>query len=97
MSDPPVLDAYPGALYEAYAHAAAFSQQCASHVQEVGKYVTTASLARDMLHISGKLGEEKVKYWGFSYGTYVAATFAALFPDRVGRMVSDGKFPMSRG
>jgi len=92
MSEPPVLDAYPGALYEAYAHATAFSQQCLPQVKELGKYLTTASLARDMLYINEKLGETKVKYWGFSYGTYIAATFAALFPDKVGRIVSDGSY-----
>lgn len=40
-----------------------------------------------------KVGEEKLQYWGFSYGTFLGVTFASLFPDSVGRMVLDGMFP----
>lgn len=107
-----VIDAHSGVLYDAYAHAAAFSQQCASKIgggprpQETfmdtaerrvaetgpGRFVSTVSVARDMLEIMDKAGQDKLKYWGFSYGTVLGTTFAAMFPDKVKRMVNDGKF-----
>src|SRR5699024_7182089 len=36
------------------------------------------------------LGDTKLNYLGYSYGTYLGATFAELYPDRVGRVVLDG-------
>ena len=36
------------------------------------------------------LGDEQLAYLGKSYGTFIGATYAELFPERVGRMVLDG-------
>ncbi|KAK6003422.1 hypothetical protein QM012_009193 [Aureobasidium pullulans] len=44
----------------------------------------------DQDRMSYRPGQERLQYWGFSYGTYVGSTFAAMYPDRVGRLVLDG-------
>ncbi|KAK0187548.1 Alpha/Beta hydrolase protein [Armillaria mellea] len=53
-------------------------------------YVSTDNVARDMLRISQAAGQEKLLYYGISYGTVLGSTFAAMFPDKVERMVLDG-------
>ncbi|KAF8905789.1 TAP-like protein-domain-containing protein [Gymnopilus junonius] len=53
-------------------------------------HINTENTARDMLSIAYAHGREKIQYWGFSYGTVLGATFAALFPDKIERMVIDG-------
>lgn len=35
-------------------------------------------------------GQEKIQYWGMSYGTTVGSTFAAMHPDKVHRLILDG-------
>ncbi|KAK0487949.1 TAP-like protein-domain-containing protein [Armillaria novae-zelandiae] len=53
-------------------------------------YISTDNVARDMLRISQAAGQEKLQYYGVSYGTLLGSTFAAMFPDKVERMVLDG-------
>ena len=36
------------------------------------------------------MGDDKLTYFGFSYGTYLGATYASLFPTRYRAMVLDG-------
>ncbi|CAD0085682.1 unnamed protein product [Aureobasidium vineae] len=53
------------------------------------KYHDTREVDRSS-QINYRPGQEKLLYWGFSYGTYIGSTFAAMYPDRVGRLVLDG-------
>ncbi|KAG8729448.1 hypothetical protein FRC11_008765 [Ceratobasidium sp. 423] len=58
--------------------------------QKMLRSVGTVAVAKDMARIVEALGEDGLNYWGFSYGTVLGSTFAALFPDLVNRMVLDG-------
>ncbi|WP_067847097.1 alpha/beta hydrolase [Nocardia lijiangensis] len=51
--------------------------------------ITTENTARDMEAVRAALGIERISYLGTSYGTYLGAVYASLFPDRVERMVLD--------
>ncbi|WP_233582866.1 alpha/beta hydrolase [Corallococcus sp. CA053C] len=62
----------------------------ASSSRDVLPFITTANTARDMDMIRQALGEEKVSYWGQSYGTYLGAVYASLFPEHTDRMVLEG-------
>lgn len=53
-------------------------------------HLSTTTAARDMLEILQKSGHEKLRYWGFSYGTILGGVFAGLYPEKVDRLVSDG-------
>lgn len=52
--------------------------------------VDTVSVARDMDVLRAVLGDEKLYYLGYSYGTQLGATYAEIYPDHVGRLVLDG-------
>ncbi len=54
------------------------------------RHMSTSDVARDLDVLRSALDEEKLAFFGFSYGTFMGATYAQQFPDRVGRMVLDG-------
>ncbi|WP_284254473.1 alpha/beta fold hydrolase [Pseudolysinimonas kribbensis] len=53
-------------------------------------HLDAASVARDMDVIRAVLGDTRMHYLGYSYGTYLGTMYAQLFPKKVGRMVLDG-------
>lgn len=55
-----------------------------------GRFMGTPYVAVDMIRIAEKLGQDKVLYYGISYGTILGQYFAALHPDKIGRMIIDG-------
>lgn len=52
-------------------------------------HLTTRNTARDMDVMRAVLGQKKISYLGFSYGTYLGAVYAQMFPGRTDRFVLD--------
>lgn len=72
-----------------------FWQGCVERSDDLIGHVTTAEAARDMDVLRAALGEAQLLYFGASYGTKLGATYAELFPDKVGRLVLDGAVDVS--
>ncbi len=67
-----------------------FISACEKNTGELLGNVDTVSAAKDLELIRTVLGESKLNYLGFSYGTFLGTTYASLFPEKVGRFVLDG-------
>ncbi len=66
---------------------------CKEHSPAIAAHMDTVSAAKDMDLIRAALGDDRLNLLGKSYGTFLGATYAGLFPERVGRMVLDGALP----
>ncbi|MFF5125469.1 alpha/beta hydrolase [Streptomyces syringium] len=79
---------------------AGFDRQVALHKDLAAKcratngsalpHVTTRNTARDMDVIRGALGERKLSYLGYSYGSYLGTVYTQMFPGRHDRVILDG-------
>ena len=71
------------------ARAKSFAQACGKKYADVLPYINTVSAVKDMDSIRKALGAKKINYFGYSYGTYLGAVYAKLYPERVRRLVLD--------
>jgi pimeloyl-ACP methyl ester carboxylesterase len=69
---------------------ACFKQFGAGSKLNLLDHIKTIDSVRDMNTIRAALGDQKLDYYGASYGTYLGQTYATVFPKRVGRMILDG-------
>jgi pimeloyl-ACP methyl ester carboxylesterase len=67
-----------------------FAAACRRESGELLPHVSSDATVHDIDAIRAALGEEQVSFLGFSYGTYLGARYADLFPNRVRAMVLDG-------
>ncbi|MEV8533586.1 alpha/beta hydrolase [Streptomyces sp. NPDC051211] len=65
------------------------ADKCRKSAGSVLPYITTRNTARDMDAIRAALGERKISYLGYSYGTYLGAVYTQMFPHRTDRFVLD--------
>jgi pimeloyl-ACP methyl ester carboxylesterase len=63
---------------------------CLDRSGDLARHMSTLEVAKDLDVLRAALGDRKLVYFGASYGTFIGATYADLFPKRVGRMVLDG-------
>ncbi|WP_020133344.1 alpha/beta hydrolase [Streptomyces sp. 351MFTsu5.1] len=67
----------------------AFAAACGRKYASVLPYIDTVSAVQDMDSIRQALGARRINYFGYSYGTYLGAVYARLFPHQVRRLVLD--------
>ncbi|WP_169948920.1 alpha/beta hydrolase [Microbispora sp. H11081] len=67
-----------------------FAESCGAKAARLLPHVGTADAARDMDVLRGVLGDPGLTYLGKSYGTFLGAMYADLFPKRVRALVLDG-------
>jgi pimeloyl-ACP methyl ester carboxylesterase len=66
------------------------ADSCGTKYGETLRLFSTEQAARDIDAIRQALGEDKLTYLGYSYGTLLGATYAQLFPTKVRALVLDG-------
>ncbi|MFO0591306.1 MAG: alpha/beta hydrolase [Polyangiaceae bacterium] len=68
----------------------AFVEGCQSRSGDLLAHIGTDSIVRDMDMLREALGDDKLTYLGYSYGTFLGAVYADTFPDHVRALVLDG-------
>jgi pimeloyl-ACP methyl ester carboxylesterase len=71
---------------------AKFAEACTAKYHDTLRFYSTANAARDMDAIRAALGDETISFLGISYGTYLGAVYATMFPNRVRAMVLDSAY-----
>ncbi|WEO94368.1 alpha/beta hydrolase [Streptomyces sp. FXJ1.172] len=71
------------------ARAKSFAHACGRRHAGLLPYIDTVSTVRDMDVIRAALGAGRINYFGYSYGTYLGAVYAKLYPQRIRRLVLD--------
>lgn len=73
-----------------FARTNAYTKACGEKNGAILKHLTTRDVAKDLDLIRAALGQRRLNYYGFSYGTYLGQVYSSLFPTRVRKMVFDG-------
>ncbi|WP_018681340.1 alpha/beta hydrolase [Actinokineospora enzanensis] len=65
------------------------AKRCAANAGDLIPYISTRNTARDMDVVRAVLGQRKISYFGWSYGTYLGAVYTQMFPRHSDRVVLD--------
>jgi pimeloyl-ACP methyl ester carboxylesterase len=69
---------------------AQFATACAKNTGPAMAHLDTVSAAKDIDVLRAVMGDKTLNYLGFSYGSLLGETYAALFPTKISHMVIDG-------
>jgi pimeloyl-ACP methyl ester carboxylesterase len=67
-----------------------YAAECGKRSDATLPYLSTDAVARDLDTLRAAVGDDKLSYLGYSYGTLIGSTYADLFPDHIRAMVLDG-------
>lgn len=86
----------PNELAALEAAAKRFVDECVQRSGDLLRHISTADTVRDLDVLRAALGEERLTYVGYSYGTLIGARYAEAFPTRVRALVLDGAIDPTR-
>jgi pimeloyl-ACP methyl ester carboxylesterase len=67
-----------------------YTEGCKRNVGPLLTHMSTLNVVKDLDLLRQGVGDRLLSYVGFSYGTLIGATYANVFPNRVGRLIIDG-------
>ncbi len=69
-----------------------FADACIERYGDTLQFYSTSNTARDIDRIRTATGDDQISFLGISYGTYLGAVYATMFPEHVRAMVLDSAF-----
>jgi pimeloyl-ACP methyl ester carboxylesterase len=83
----PYFDEQERPYFDAYG---SLGPLCLGRGQPIALHMSTGDVARDLDLLRQAVGDDRITYLGFSYGSYLGNTYANMFPDKVRALVIDG-------
>ncbi len=92
----PAASSTPLTLASVTAEMTSYVAGCTQRSASILPFLGTVDVARDLEQLRASLGDAKLSFLGYSYGTYLGATYAAMFPGSTGKLVLDGAIDPDR-
>jgi pimeloyl-ACP methyl ester carboxylesterase len=86
----PVFPYQRGQYRPFYDHFASLADRCLTPRDVIARHMSTADVVRDLDLLRRAVGDRKLTYLGFSYGSYLGNTYANLYPKNIRALVIDG-------
>jgi pimeloyl-ACP methyl ester carboxylesterase len=86
----PVFPYEQGQHWPFYDHLSSLARHCLTRGEAIAKHMSTADVVRDLNLLRRAVGDARLTYLGFSYGSYLGNTYANLFPGKIRALAIDG-------